>query len=85
MVADGQGAELGAERAERVIFCADIFHTQGASMYTFRSYLSIVVRAVKVLAPIPVSAVIPVGSTRGAWGFGFDLGAGFSNESLQGE
>ena len=104
-----------------VLFCADIFHTQGASIAAFRSYLSthtqaekfcpvayagrrsgepeapvsqhqvpsqfntpgLVARAVKELAPIPVSAQIPEGSSDSAFGFGFGLDAPFTNESLQ--
>ena len=66
-----------------VLFCADIFHTQGASIYGFRSYLSLIARAAKVLAPIPVTAMIPEGSIAdGGHGFGFDLAAPFSAESL---
>ena len=66
-----------------VLFCADIFHTQGASIYAFRSYLSLVARAAKVLAPIPVIALIPEGSIAdGGHGFGFDLAAPFSAESI---
>ena len=69
--------------APGVLFCADIFHTQGASIYAFRSYLSLLARAAKVLAPIPVTAMIPEGSIAdGGHGFGFDLAAPFSADSL---
>jgi hypothetical protein len=72
-----------SSEAPGVLFCADIFHTQGASIYAFRSYLSLLARAAKVLAPIPVTAMIPEGSIAdGGHGFGFDLAAPFSADSL---
>ena len=74
---------MGGSATPGVLFCADIFHTQGASIYSFRSYLSLIARAAKVLAPIPVTAMIPEGSIAdGGHGFGFDLAAPFSADSL---
>lgn len=65
-----------------VLFCADIFHTQGASIYSFRSFLALVARAVRELPGARVLAVTPPGGPTRGLGYGFDLAAPFSNASL---
>jgi hypothetical protein len=66
----------------RVIFCPDIFHTQGAAMYAFHSYAAFVARAVlelgwnhQVVAQLPAASLPP-------FGFGYSADKLFTNRSL---
>ena len=64
-----------------VLLCADLFHTQGAAMYAFRSLLALATRAARELSPVQVLVQVPEPSTP-PFGFGYRLDELFTSASL---
>jgi hypothetical protein len=65
-----------------VVLCADIFHTQGASLYAFASFLAIAIRATRELG-VPVEVQLPEAAPAGPHGFGYGLDALYTAASLR--
>lgn len=66
--------------ARGLMLCADLFHTQGAAMYVFRSYLSIAIALARRL-DVPVGVMIPR-TTNKPFGFGLPLDTLYTQASL---
>ena len=70
-------------RHARLHLCVDLMHTQGAALFSWLSYITIIMRVARELPDVEIAAQLPDPTTRPPFGFGMGIESLFTADSLQ--